>query len=129
MYFFRVLLVLALAIPNTIMAQEIDLGGRLPGGIAVLSSIPNPPDAVASISIADSDLDGDVDFFVSGGATDTVLIVTNDGGGTFFETQQIPVGSGPGTVVADDFDGDGDPDIATMNINSEQLSILSLIHI
>ena len=57
MYFFRVLLVLALAIPNTTAAQEIDLGGRLPGGITVLSSMPNQSGAVASISIADSDLD------------------------------------------------------------------------
>jgi hypothetical protein len=83
-----------------------------------------------SFEAADLDVDGDLDLalpqtslidfdVILGGQS--VEVFLNEGDGGFSAGPSVPSGSGPSAVAADDFDGDGLPDLATA---SASLSIV-----
>lgn len=108
-------------------------GGRfvLPpnGGLAAGA---NPLD----LDVADFDGDGNVDYLVTNfdsnadssvaGAGGAVTVFLGDGAGGFEQASGSPfqVGFSPEQAVIADFDGDGNPDVATSNEESDNISIL-----
>jgi hypothetical protein len=77
---------------------------------------------------AAADLDGDTDrdLVVTNSNSDTVTILKNNGSGDFdpFGSSPKAVGDGPEAVAAGDLDGDGDQDLAIMNANADDVTIL-----
>ncbi len=74
-----------------------------------------------AITSADLDGDGDIDLAVAkttGNNTQGNLgIMLNNGDGTFAAMVDVTVGIGPTAVFAGDLDGDGDADLAVVNID------------
>ncbi|MFM9962802.1 MAG: beta strand repeat-containing protein [Planctomycetaceae bacterium] len=72
----------------------------------------------SSVVLADVDGDGDRDLAaVIGFATPEVLVSLNNGNGTFQPVQQYAAGmQGASDLVAGDFDGDGDIDLAVAKV-------------
>jgi hypothetical protein len=82
------------------------------------------PSSPASIDLALGDLEGDGDFDLVGvvadrdtglghyGSHSYLTIRRNLGNGTFAAVEQSTLGGVPWTIALDDFDGDGDPDLA-----------------
>ena len=66
---------------------------------------------------ADVDADDDLDLIIGdlGDWAMDLQVLINDGSGGFEASASYPVGASPHTVVAADFDGDGDLDLATAN--------------
>ncbi len=66
-----------------------------------------------AVAIGDFDRDGDPDLAVTAPGTDVVVIMTNNGSGTFASASSPSVGAGcdPGSIVATDTDKDGDLDL------------------
>jgi hypothetical protein len=96
-------------------------------GFAITSSIPlnNQAGSVpSSVTVADFDGDGDVDFAAVDYNTHMVSIRYNNGSGVFTGTYAVNVGLNPRGIVAADLDGDGDADLAVANQESETVSIL-----
>ena len=99
------------------------LGG--PGG--VLGGRTTYPTGGPSISVAVADLNGDGadDIAAAGGAGDEVVFLLGDGSGAFTvsperaEAQAFPV-----AIVAEDFTGDGQPDLAVANSVTQTVSVL-----
>lgn len=77
----------------------------------------------------DANADGFMDVAVArddfvAGTRDSVLVYLNNGDGTLAAPLSYGVGSGPKGIVADDFNNDGRPDLATANAQSSDVSIL-----
>jgi hypothetical protein len=80
------------------------------------------------IAAADLNGDGDFDLAVANqGAPSNVTILRNNGSGAFSEpaSSPEPVGGRPFAVVAADFDGDSDQDLATANHDGDNSTILA----
>jgi hypothetical protein len=79
------------------------------------------------ITVADLDGDGDKDLAVANQSSNDVTILKNGGTGNFVQpaSSPEPVGMRPFAVVAANFDGDGDRDLATANHDSDNSTILS----
>ena len=94
--------------------------GRLGGGYALQPSttvfLPSLTAAPAAIAVADFDNDGMVDFATANGADNTVSIVLNTrtsvGSRGFTSLSDIVTANTPVDIVADDFNGDGNVDLA-----------------
>lgn len=86
-----------------------------------------PGQRPSGIAFGDFDGDGDRDMAVTSDAPDKVSIFTNDGSGSFSGPVHVLLGGGVSAqdLVARDFDGDGDLDLAVAlkNINSVMLVI------
>ena len=82
------------------------------------------PDGVAS---GDFDGDGDRDIAVSSDTPDKVSVFLNDGSGLFSPGPVVFVGAGRGAaqLVAADFDGDQDLDLAVVLKNANSLLVLT----
>jgi hypothetical protein len=78
-------------------------------------SVGNHPYSVFS---ADLDGDGDYDLAVLNSGSNDVLILKNNGDGTFISAGNCGVGSAPVSVFSTDLDGDGDSDLAVANFYS-----------
>jgi hypothetical protein len=91
---------------------------------------PTSPEPVGQdpLSVATADLDGDsdTDLAVSNSADDNLSILLNTGSGDFTPAASSPVqvGDRPTIVVAADFDGDLDQDLAVPNQNDDTVSFL-----
>jgi hypothetical protein len=75
--------------------------------------------APSSVAGADFDGDGDADLAVSNSASNNVSVLLGNGDGTFAAAQPYSVsvgGSTPNQIITDDFNGDGDVDLATANV-------------
>ncbi|MCI0663973.1 MAG: FG-GAP-like repeat-containing protein [Acidobacteria bacterium] len=72
-------------------------------------------DYLTAVCSADFDLDGDLDVFLGG---ETIIVLRNNGDGTFKEIHSSAFSRFPilGDLSIADFDGDGDPDIATLSM-------------
>ena len=83
-----------------------------------------------SVAIGDMNGDGKLDLVISNydigfGNTVSVLLSTSTSGSVNFATKaDFTTGSGPYTVAIGDIDGDGKPDLATSNQNSNNISVL-----
>jgi hypothetical protein len=82
-----------------------------------------------SIAAADFNGDGKLDLVVSnapgGRAPQTISVLLGKGDGTFQAPASFPVhGSTPFQLTVADFNGDGKPDVATVNENSNSVSVL-----
>jgi len=83
----------------------------------------------SSVSIGDFNSDGLPDLAVANRGSNTASILlnttaTNTTTPTFATKVDFPTGLGPNDLSIDDFNGDGKPDVAVANINSDTTSIL-----
>jgi hypothetical protein len=79
-----------------------------------------------SIAVADFNHDGLLDLAIAsaGSNTDTVTVLLGNGDGTFRHQASYTVGVAPTSIVAVDFDQDGNLDLALANSLSSYVSIL-----
>lgn len=83
----------------------------------------SPPRAIRA---GDFNGDGNEDLVAaSGDGSDShVSVLVNEGTGVFTKGNPLPVGADPRDIVVADFDGDGDPDLATANQAGDDVSVL-----
>jgi uncharacterized repeat protein (TIGR01451 family) len=79
-----------------------------------------------SVVVADFDLDGIPDLAVANYESNNVTLLLGESGGRFGAAASSPVtaGSGPVSLSAADFDGDGYPDLAVANFVSGTVDLL-----
>lgn len=106
-----------------------------PSGVAIASNLGNglfgsfalvPGTAGASaVEMLDVEGDGDLDLVASQSSEDTILIIKNDGSGTFGVPVSSPTGafSGPTHVSVGDLNKDGLSDVVTANSKGGTLSV------
>ena len=80
----------------------------------------------ASIVMEDFNGDDHMDIAVAFTNSNTVSVLTGNGNGTFGNQTTFPTGepSSPGTITANDFNGDGRPDIVVLNYWGRSMGIL-----
>jgi Flp pilus assembly secretin CpaC len=69
----------------------------------------------SAIGTGDFNDDGNIDIAVTDMANSRVMILLGNGDGTFLAPVPYATGSNPVAFVAQDFDGDGQPDLAVVN--------------
>jgi hypothetical protein len=81
---------------------------------------------LSGIAAGDFNRDGHLDLAVSDSANSTVHVLTNNGTGTFtqFGTYTSGAGSKPSSIVAADFNQDGNMDVATSNAGTNTAIVL-----
>ncbi len=81
-----------------------------------------------SISIGDLNADGKPDLAVanenSGAVSGSISVLLGNGDGTFGAKTDFGAGEDPGSVAIGDLNGDGKPDLAVANFNSQTVSVL-----
>jgi hypothetical protein len=79
-----------------------------------------------SVAINDFNLDGNPDLATANFDSDNITVLLGNGNGSFIEASGSPfaVGDGPRFAVTTDLNLDGNPDLATANYNSDNLTIL-----
>ncbi len=76
------------------------------------------------ICTADLDGDGDTDVILPSICTDEIVVLFNNGNGTFGNAEYYEVGSRPTSIAAGDLDGNGTIDLAVTNRESGDITIL-----
>ncbi|MGB8477950.1 MAG: FG-GAP-like repeat-containing protein [Acidobacteriaceae bacterium] len=82
--------------------------------------------ALTGISAGDFNKDGHLDLAVSDNTNNTVHVLTNNGTGTFaqYGTYATGAGTNPSSIVAADFNQDGNMDVATSNPGTNTATVL-----
>jgi hypothetical protein len=75
-----------------------------------------------NLAVGDFNGNGTLDLAVANFGANTVSILLNNGNGTFQSPVDYPAGTGPTSIVTEDFNGDGILDLAILDSNS--ISIL-----
>jgi Flp pilus assembly secretin CpaC len=112
--------------PDLVVANQTDgtisiLLGNGDGTFATQSVITIPAGAKAAspsaVAVGEfkNDGSGNLDIAVTDIANNRVMILLGNGDGTFQAPVPYPTGSNPVALVAQDFDGDGNPDLAVVN--------------
>jgi FG-GAP-like repeat len=109
------------AIPDSLRNSVSVFLGRGDGTFAppIVSTV-NPhrgvvPTLPVAAALADLNGDGNLDLAVSGGTDRTLHIMLGEGTGRFITTEGYPVQIGR-TIIADDFNHDGRPDLAVTEL-------------
>jgi hypothetical protein len=76
-------------------------------------------------SVATADFDGDrkLDVAVACENSDVIAVLFGNGDGTLGQTMSYLVGSQPYAVAAGEFNGDGRPDLVSVNFSSNNISV------
>jgi subtilisin-like proprotein convertase family protein len=80
-----------------------------------------------SLAVADVNADGHLDLAVAYRGLSEVKVLFNNGSGVFGQGSGIgnfPVGTAPNAIITADFNNDGEPDFATANTSSDDISLL-----
>ncbi|MBZ5662618.1 MAG: FG-GAP-like repeat-containing protein [Acidobacteriia bacterium] len=109
----------------SILLQNTDLTTAALGTFS--SSVPYATGAGPSgIAVADFNVDGKLDLAVTnqGASPGTVSILLGNGDGTFPTHTEFTTGAGPTGIVAADFTGEGNPDLAITDQTDNNLDLL-----
>jgi len=96
-------------------------GTFTPGGSVILPNSSSPGDIVAG----DLDGDTDIDLAVALKDNNAVIVLLNQGGGTFVSGGSFPAGAEPRGLSIGDHDGDLDLDLATANRDDNTATVLT----
>jgi hypothetical protein len=85
-------------------------------------SVGNRPN---SIALGDLDGDGDLDFVTANDNSGTLSVRFNNGSGSFIAgaAANLPMGSYPQSAVLGDLDGDGDLDVASVDLSGNAVRV------
>ena len=75
------------------------------------------------IELGDLDADSDLDLVVTGLDSSKVVVLLNDGTGSFSSGTYVSVGNRPLGITLGDVDGDGDLDLLTANFSDNTVSV------
>ncbi|HSR52348.1 MAG TPA: FG-GAP-like repeat-containing protein, partial [Acidobacteriota bacterium] len=75
-------------------------------------------------TLADMNLDGNLDIITANIASDDVSVLLGVGDGTFLAELRAPTGASPAQVAVGDLNLDGLPDLTVVNLSSDDLSLL-----
>ncbi|MEY4830391.1 MAG: hypothetical protein RLZZ562_2187 [Planctomycetota bacterium] len=78
------------------------------------------------VDVVAADFNGDkiVDLAVSRRLQSDIVVLQNDGNGTFTQTLSFPVGAAPNYLLSEDFNRDGRVDLAVANEEADSVSVL-----
>jgi len=109
---------------ETIYMLPGDGNGGFGPATMVYTTIDNP--IIRCIISGDFNGDGNADFAIAEatGLTGFVKILLGDGAGNFSISDSIAVGRTPGSICSADFNGDGNVDLVTANMDSHNISLL-----
>ena len=82
------------------------------------------PDQVASVALADLNLDGKLDIVDAVGTSNSVYVKLGNGDGTFTANVGYTTASSPSGIAVSDLNGDGKPDLAVTAANGNAVSVL-----
>jgi hypothetical protein len=110
----------SLFIASVVGAQGVSLSLQTP--ISLFDELGDSP---TSAAIADVNNDGEPDILVANSGSANVTVLLSDGGGGFIPAEGSPpqTGLSPGSIATADFNGDGNLDLATANLGSDNVSI------
>ncbi len=96
------------------------------GGVMLTPVTYNGTSGLQRLTLADTDLDGDLDVVgaADGPLTEVAYIRRGNGDGTLFNPQFLVVSPGPKDVAVADLDQDGDPDLAVACQEGVRISLL-----
>ncbi len=116
-----------LAVANTDDNTVTVLLGDGTGGFTAAPGSPFPVGTYPeSVAVGDFNRDGKLDLAIANAGSNNVTVLLGDGAGGFAAASgsPLPVGAFPLSVVVEDFNGDGTPDLAIANAASNDVTVL-----
>ena len=115
-----------LAIANGDGTVTVLLGNGAGGFTAAPGSPAAAGSGPSSVAVGDFNGDGKPDLAIADYSGNNVTVLLGDGTGRFTAapSSPFPAGSQPNSVAVGDFNGDGKPDLAIANYNSNNVTVL-----